>query len=101
MRAAIICCAAVAMLAGCAVVPQQAWNFDPTRPLSRPALPVQEATVLTTRLAQLQPERNRIRDQIAAEPDIWKRQALYAQLHRVGMQLSPLERRLGAVAAAR
>lgn len=96
MRIAVSC-AALAWLAGCAVVPPDAWTFDPTRPPAKAALPVQELVPLTDRIAELQLQRNEIRTRIAAQPDIWERQRLYAQLHQVGLALSPLERRLGAL----
>ncbi|HWI83948.1 hypothetical protein [Ramlibacter sp.] len=83
------------------MVPPSAWNFDPTQPAAKPELPAQQAGALTDRLAQLQSERNAIRARIAAERDVGQRQRLYEQLHRVGVQLSPLERRLAAVASAR
>ena len=51
---------------------------------------------MAQRLAQLQEERNAIRSRIAGEPDVRQRLALYEALHRVGSQLSPLERRLAA-----
>jgi hypothetical protein len=88
-------------LAGCSVVPPAAWSFDPTRPAVRETLPMQETVALTDRAAQLQLQRNEIRARIAAEPDVWARQRLYGELHSVGMALSPLERRLANVAAAR
>lgn len=100
MRVAVSC-AGLALLAGCAVVPPDAWNFDPTRPAPKAALPVQELAVLTDRVAQLQLQRNDIRVRIASQTDISERQRLYAQLHGVGMELSPLERRLATVAAGR
>jgi hypothetical protein len=61
----------------------------------------QDVAALTDRSAQLQLQRNEIRDRIASERDAWARQRLYEELHQVGMQLSPLERRLATVAAAR
>lgn len=88
-------------LAGCSVVPPTAWTFDPTRPASKQTLPMPEAVALTDRAAQLQLQRNEIRARIAAEPDVWARQRLYGELHSIGMELSPLERRLATVAAAR
>jgi uncharacterized lipoprotein YajG len=94
-------CAALALLAGCSVVPPAAWTFDPARPAPKAALSVQELAVLTDRVAQLQLERNGIRTRIAGESNVWERQRLYAQLHSVGMKLSPLERRLAGVAAGR
>ena len=100
MRIAISC-AVVAVLAGCSVVPPQAWTFDPTQPQAKPSLEMAEAVALTDRTAQLQLRRNEIRAQIASEPDARRRLALYETLHRVGMELSPVERRLAGVAAAR
>jgi len=99
-------CAALALVAGCSVVPPSvvpasAWTFDPTAPPPKVALPPSGLAELTDRMAQLQLERNELRARIAAQPDVWQRQALYAQLHAVGSRLSPLERRLGAVAGAR
>lgn len=81
---------------GCAVVPPAAWDFDPARPAPQPALVPQQVAPMTQRLAQLQIERNAIRARIAGERDVRQRLALYEQLHRVGMELSPLERQLAA-----
>ncbi|MDB5872996.1 MAG: hypothetical protein JWQ07_2438 [Ramlibacter sp.] len=100
MRIAVFL-AVLAMLAGCTVVPRDAWTFDPTHPRPLATLPMEEIVMLTDRVAQLQLERNDIRGRIAQEPDIWARQRLYARLHGVGMDLSPLERRLASVASAR
>ncbi len=97
----ILSCSILALLTGCSVVPREAWTFDPTRPSARVALPPDEAAALTDRLAQLQLQRNAVRTRIANEPDAWARQGLYSQLHAVGMELSPLERRLNTVAGAR
>jgi hypothetical protein len=96
MRSAVSC-VALALLAGCSVVPPDALTFDPSRPPAKTVLPVAELAALTDRIAELQLERNEIRNRIAAQPDILERQRLYAQLHRVGTALSPLERRLGTV----
>jgi len=96
-----VCCAALALLAGCTVVPPEAWTFDPTRPPAKAVLPAQELAGLTDRIAALQLQRNEIRNRIAGQPDAWQRQHLYEQLHAVGMQLSPLERRLATVASSR
>jgi hypothetical protein len=82
-------------------VPPAAWTFDPTRPAARETIAIQDAVALTDQVAQLQLQRNDIRARIAAEPDVMARQRLYGQLHAVGMALSPLERRLAAVASAR
>jgi hypothetical protein len=92
---------ALALLSACTVVPTPAWTFDPTQPDPKPAIDVAEAVALTDRTAQLQLERNDIRKRISNEPDARGRLGLYQRLHRVGMELSPLERRLEGVAAVR
>ncbi len=98
--------AAALMLAGCSTVStlRDAWHWDPTASQHRievaSASPAQLA-VLNERVAQLQIARTDIRTRISTEPDIRTRQRLYADLHRVGQQLSPLERELVAVAAVR
>jgi outer membrane murein-binding lipoprotein Lpp len=99
MRVAAVS-AMLALLAGCSVVPGEAWTYDPAHP-SKATLSTQEVIALTTRVADLQLQRTQIRDRIAAEPDVWARQADYRALHRVGMELSPLERQLGNLAQAR
>jgi hypothetical protein len=91
----------LALCSACSVVPPQAWTFDPTQPQPKISLAPQDAAVLTDRVAELQLERNQIRARIAGERDVWQRQQQYAQLHRIGMELSPLERRLGEVVSAR
>lgn len=83
-------------IGGCAVVPPAAWDFDPARPAPRAALPPQQVAAMTQRLAQLQIERDAIRSRISGERDVRQRLALYEHLHRVGMELSPLERQLAA-----
>jgi hypothetical protein len=92
--------ATAALLAGCSTVSavRDAWNWDPTmaQPRPRVTLPAEQVATQTNRLADLQLQRNQIRDRISAEPDIWARQRLYEQLHTVGRQLSPLERELTA-----
>jgi hypothetical protein len=88
-------------LAGCSVVPPQAWTYDPTQPQPRAVANPAETAPLADRLAELQLERNDIRAQIAAERDPWARQRLYARLHSVGRELSPLERQLGMLASSR
>jgi len=88
-------------LVGCSVVPRAAWTFDPIHAAPKETLATQEAVALTERTAQLQIQRNGIRARIAAEPNVWARQRLYGELHSVGMELSPLERTLGAVSSAR
>ncbi len=100
MRIAIPCIL-LALLGGCAVVPTEAWTYDPTRPQPKPSMAVSDAAGLTDRMAQLQLERNEIRTRIASEPSAAVRLRLYEDLHRVGMQLSPLERRLTTFASSR
>jgi hypothetical protein len=87
----------LALCSACTVVPPQAWTFDPTQPQRTPLAP-QELAVVNDRVTQLRSERGQIRDRIAAERDVGQRQQHYVQLHRVGMELSPLERRLAASA---
>jgi hypothetical protein len=91
----------VLALSACAVVSPEAWTFDPTQPKGKPVMAMADASGMTDRTAQLQLQRNEIRARIASEPDVWKRLSLYRELHSVGMQLSPLERRIGAYASAR
>ena len=97
--------AVLALCAGCSTVSnvRDAWTWDATRTRegSRAQVLPQDLAALTSRLADLQVQRNEIRSRISAEPDIGARQGLYAQLHRVGRQLSPLERELAATALAR
>jgi hypothetical protein len=100
MRIAV-CHPGLALLTACSVVPPQAWTFDPTQPQAKPPIGMAEAVALTDRTAQLQLQRNAIRARIANEPDARNRLPLYESLHRVGLELSPLERRLAGVAAAR
>lgn len=92
---------ALALLGGCAVVPPEAWTFDPAQPPARESMGAPEVAQLTDRMAQLQLRRNGIRDRIASERSVGARLALYEELHEVGQELSPLERRLARVAAAR
>jgi hypothetical protein len=94
-------CAALALVSGCSVVPGAAWTFDPAQPLPKLVAPPEQVAVLTDRVAQLQLERNGVRARIAEERDIWARQRLYRQLHGIGMELSPAERELAMMAAAR
>jgi hypothetical protein len=95
------CLLTVVLLSACSVIPPAAWTFNPTQPQPKPTLAIADAVALTDRTAQLQLERNDIRARISNEPDARGRLGLYQSLHRVGMQLSPLERHLGSVAAAR
>ena len=90
--------AAALTLAGCSTVStvRDAWHWDPTATLQMPrsGSPPAQFSALNERVATLQIERNEIRTRISAEPNIWTRQRLYADLHRVGRQVSPLEREL-------
>lgn len=97
----ILSVAAMSILAGCAVVPPQAWNFDPMQPQAKRTVPVEHVVALTDRVAQLRIERNEVRARIAATPDIGQRLGLYAQLHGIGSRLSPLERELATIASSR
>ena len=100
MRSAIFL-PVLALCSACSVVPPQAWTFDPRYPPPKITLPAAEVAALTDRFAQLQLERNQVRTRIAAERDVWQRQEHYRQLHRIGMELSPLERELSHIAYAR
>ena len=101
MKTSLLLSVLFVALSGCAVAPPSAYTFDPTRPQAKPVLPTEEAAALTGRIAQLQVERVAIRNRIATETDVWKRLGLYSDLHRVGSELSPLERRLNLYAQAR
>jgi len=96
----VLLSAALVLLAGCSVVPRGAWTYDPAHP-PKATLPMEDVVALTTRVAELQLQRTQVRDRIAAEPDVWARQSEYRELHRIGMELSPLEREMGTVAQAR
>ncbi len=97
--------AVLALCAGCSTVSavRDAWTWDATstQERSRAFSSPQDMVALTNRVADLQLQRNEIRSRISGEPDIDVRQGLYAQLHRVGRELSPLERELAAAAPAR
>jgi len=95
MRLVLACAAAIA-LSGCSTFSslREAWSWEATRPVGATALPPAEEPELGVRITQLQIQRDGIRSQISAEPDIWARQRLYADLHTVGLELTPLQRRL-------
>jgi hypothetical protein len=99
--ASILGPAALVLLAGCSVVPATAWNFDPTRPPAKRVATMQEVVPLTEQVAALQIRRNDVRARIASEPDVWRRQGLYAELHSVGSDLAQLERELATIASSR
>ncbi len=96
----------ISLLAGCstAAAVGDAWTWDPTRMQAermRLVLSPDELSALTNRTADLQLQLNGIRSRIGLEADMRARQGLYEDLHRVGRQLSPLERQLMAAAPAR
>ncbi len=91
----------VAALCGCSVVPNQAWHFDPTNPQPRPVADAAQVAPLTNRIAELQTQLSDVRAQVAAQPDTEHRLPLYSREHRIGEQLSPLQRELGRYAQAR
>ncbi len=91
----------VLVLGGCAVVPPSAWTFDPNQPRAKVAIAADEYAALKDRAVQLRIARDDVRARIAADRDVWQRQLEYEDLHRVGMQLAPIERRLAGVTAAR
>ena len=101
MRPAHVSFALVALLSGCAVVPPSAWNFDAMQARARTPLPAEQFDALSQLVAQLRAERDGIRARVAGERNVWRRQREYEQLHRVGMQLSPLERELADATPAR
>lgn len=100
----ILVLAVLGLLAGCSMISAapQAWDWDPaTNPRVAAADARARATAYAGRLADLRVQRQDIRARIAAEPDIRQRQALYAQLHQIGLQLSPLERRYDSADSVR
>jgi hypothetical protein len=92
---------AIAALGGCAVVPHEAYTFDPTNPQPKPAADPAQVAQLTNRIATLQGQLNDVRAQIAAQPDTEHRLPLYSDEHGIGTELSPLQRELGRYAQAR
>ncbi|MRD47507.1 hypothetical protein GHT07_09475 [Caenimonas koreensis DSM 17982] len=97
----MLCVSLIAALAGCSVVPPAAWTYDPTNPRPRPAPDQASAVQANQRIAELALEKNAIRARIAVERDAGARLALYEDLHRVGRELAPLERRISVYAQAR
>jgi hypothetical protein len=89
------------VLAGCTVVPPQAYTYDPTHPQPKPVADAVQIAPLTNRIAELQDELNGVRSQIAQQPDTWKRLPLYAQENRIHERLGPLQRELAQYASAR
>ena len=93
--------ATVAILAGCTVVPPQAYSYDPTHPQPKPVADAARIAPLTNRVAELQNELNIVRAKIAEQPDTWKRLPLYAQENSIHRRLGPLQRELAQYASAR
>jgi len=101
MMRTILLAATVLVLAGCSVVPPQAYTYDPTHPQPKPVADAAQIAPLTNRVAALQDELNGVRAQIAQQADTWKRLPLYAQENRIHRQLGPLQRELAQYASAR
>ncbi len=95
------CFKALTLASACTVIEPPAVSFNPTVPQPKSTVSVQEAAALSERIARLQAQRNQVRAQTASEPDLWKRQSHYEELHRIGMELSPLERRMQSITATR
>jgi hypothetical protein len=89
------------VLAGCSVVPPQAYTYDPTHPQPKPVADAAQVAPLTNRVAQLQDELNGVRTQIAEQSDTRKRLPLYEQENSIHRQLGPLQRELAQYASAR
>lgn len=101
MKRLIFSLTVIAALAGCSVVPQQAWTYDGTHPVARIAADAATVAPLTNRVAELQNELNAVRADIAAQPDTPHRLDFYPREHRIGMQLSRAQRELAQYASAR
>jgi hypothetical protein len=97
----LLLAATAAVLAGCSVVPPQAYSYDPTHPQSKPVADAVQIAPLTNRVAALQDELNAVRAKIAEQPDSWKRLPLYAQENSIHRRLAPLQRELAQYASAR
>ena len=83
------------------MVPPQAYSFDPTHPQPRAAADPAAIAPLTNRIAELQIELDKVRMQIAQQPDTWKRLALYEQENGIHRRLDPLQHELSQYASAR
>jgi hypothetical protein len=101
----ILSLAAAAVLAGCSTfdAARDAWAWDTgrTQERKRIVLSPEELAALTNRTADLQLQLTSVRSRISAEPSVQARLGLYEELHRVGRELSPLQRQLTAAAPAR
>lgn len=101
MKRSVLSIACLAVLAGCSVVPPQAYTYDPTHPQPKPVADAARITPLTNRVAELQVQLNDVRARIAVQPDTWKRLALYSQENSIHGELGPLQRELAQYASAR
>ena len=102
MMRTILLAAAFAALAGCAaVVPQQAYSFDPTHPQPKPVAGAATLVPLTNQIAHLQLQLDDVRAQIAQQPDSFRRVALYREENRIHRRLDPLQHELAQYASAR
>lgn len=102
MMRTILIAAVLAALAGCAaVVPPQAYSFDPTHPQAKPAADAATLVPLTNQIAQLQLQLDGVRAQIAQQPDSYRRLALYREENRIHRRLDPLQHELAQYASAR
>jgi hypothetical protein len=88
-----------AALTGCSSLSgaRDAWHWHAWEARPLPVASAAEDERMTARLSTLELERGALRGRISAEPDILQRQALYAQLHEVGTELSILQRQLFSV----
>ena len=91
----------LAALAGCAVVPPQAYGFDPTHPQPKPVADAAVLVPLTNQIAQLQLQLDDVRMKIAQQPDTYGRLALYREENRIHGRLDPLQHQLAQYASAR
>ena len=90
-----------AALGGCAVVPNAAFSYDPTKPQPKPVADAAQIAPLTNRIAQLQLELDEVRMKIAAQGNSFDRLPLYGEEHRIHRRLAPLQRELAQYASAR
>ncbi len=91
----------LAALAGCAVVPPQAYSFDPTHPQPRPVAGAAVLVPLTNQIAQLQLQLDEVRAKIAQQPDTYARLGLYGEENSIHRRLDPLQHELAQYASAR
>lgn len=97
----LILAGAASLLAGCAVVPAEAWSFDPTLQHQRPAPDDAQLASLKQRIAQEQARLDAVRAKIAVQPDAGHRLPLYTEEHAVHERMDPLDRELARYAFVR